>query len=195
MIQLKNDEKLQKLVTDIYWGLYELKKIYLQAEYFDLFVNNKLDKEQIIKKIEKCKTLKKLYTELENLHSELHCMIVDEHPNYIKNFEGRDYEYYTDKYHHRQFWDEIELPTFILEGWNKFSELLQCVDIDTLCEGKIDEYYSIVSYDLYPCSLDFATKEELEEFTSCIDIAPCTVLQAKKYNDTNGYIEKELYNL
>ena len=146
-------------ITKVYWMLYDLKKYHLMAEYHDM------KHKEILRE---CKNLIELDT------------LVQENMNLVKKQLGRkafsleeDFETYTDKYHHRKFFNEIEPTEALCELFKQFRKV-------TDTQPSKDRPYEISSYDLYPLGFWFDSIEEAESFLEENDVCPYTLF---KYED------------
>ncbi|NLZ94404.1 MAG: hypothetical protein GX921_01085 [Bacteroidales bacterium] len=107
-----------------------------------------------------------------------------------EDLELNDYEIYTDKHHHRQYWNEIPLPMIAL---NFVDEYKKIADLNHTEESK----YCAVIYDLSDDEFCFNTLEEMETFLRVEDVAPFTAFELvglESFNGMTAYELRELYS-
>lgn len=98
-----------------------------------------------------------------------------------KKWDYSDHSVYTDKLHHRKFWNEIENDNSVNYFFNAF------VKIKNLEDSFLP--YMLSLYDFNNEALYFASKEKAKQFIDKYDCAPCTLF--KQYD---GYNE-ELWSI
>ena len=77
-----------------------------------------------------------------------------------------DYEVYTDKYHHRKFWNEIENHESIEVFLEKFLDIFDATDEP--------ENFAVSLYDFNNYDIIFANEEDMNSFICNFDVAPYT---------------------
>lgn len=103
-----------------------------------------------------------------------------------------DYEDFTDKYHHRKFWNEIEnnpiIDTFIEQFCKIYGKCKIYTDSnydDNICMWNL-KLYDFNDYDLY-----FISQESLESFAEDFELEPYTVYaRSKTENGMSGWFEE-----
>lgn len=101
--------------------------------------------------------------------------ILDRHiPIMIKEeWYFADYNVYTDKFHHRKFWNEIENDSSVDYFLNAFVQIKKI--------GDSELPYMLLLYDFNDEALYFESEKKAKEFTLKYDCAPCTLF--KQYSN------------
>lgn len=102
-------------------------------------------------------------------------MIDDE--QYEEWFHG-DYEMYTDKFHHRSYWNEIPNDVVTDYLFEQFVNLLEITESDA-------SQYSVSLYDFNDEYIYFENEDDMNSFIYNYDCAPYTVFE----KDGDEYIE------
>lgn len=91
-----------------------------------------------------------------------------------EEWEYSDYTAYTDKFHHRKFWNEIEDCNAVSYFLKKFFELarISTVETDTM-------NYCLYLYDFNNFAIYFEDENALNAFIEAEDVAPCTCFERK----------------
>lgn len=111
-----------------------------------------------------------VYKLSEELRKNIPCDLLEE-------YEGSDYEKYTDRYYHRQYWNEISNFDFIEIFLSKFEQLYKSCNNDTIdSNGE----YCIRLYDFNDYEIYFKSLKSLEEFASLYDLVPYSVYKVNK---------------
>lgn len=161
--------------------LYECKKLMLMLEnLYGEFTTNKMTQEDFTKikeKLTKITTLNQLSLVVKTFNTRLHENIPSDMYEY---WSTGDYEDYTDKYHHRTYWNEINnhpiIDTLIEQAIKIFNVTAE-YDVysdthynQTKCLWNL-RLYDFNSYDLY-----FETEDYLLQFLNTFEsLTPCTV--------------------
>ena len=80
-----------------------------------------------------------------------------------------DYEVYTDKHHHRKFWNEIENHGSIESFLEKFLEIFDAEDEP--------QNFAVALYDFNDYDIVFANEDDMNSFLCNFDVAPYTVFR------------------
>ena len=80
-----------------------------------------------------------------------------------------DYEVYTDKHHHRKFWNEIENHGSIETFLEKFLEIFDAEDEP--------QNFAVALYDFHDYDIVFANEDDMNSFLCNFDVAPYTVFR------------------
>lgn len=110
----------------------------------------------------------------------------------IEAWSVGDYEEFTDKYHHRKFWGEIENSPIIDMFIEQFCKIYGKYKIytdenrdDNICMWNL-RLYDFNDYELY-----FVNQEDLESFTDDFDLEPYSVYSRSKTKDCpSGWFEE-----
>ena len=78
-----------------------------------------------------------------------------------------DYEVYTDKHHHRKFWNEIKNHSSIEIFLEKFLEIFDAEDEH--------QSFAVSLYDFHDYDIVFANEDDMNSFLCNFDVAPYTV--------------------
>lgn len=161
--------------------LYECKKLMLMLEnLYGELTTNKMTQEDFTKikeKLTKITTLNQLSLVIKTFNTRLHENIPSDMYEY---WSTGDYEGYTDKYHHRKYWNNINNHPIIdtlIEQAIKIFNVTSKYDVysDThysqaKCLWNL-RLYDFNSYDLY-----FETEDYLLQFLNTFEnLTPCTV--------------------
>lgn len=179
--------KTEKIPSDIITLLDEIKKRLLQIEYLGLdmqletnieFLKNK----NPLHKMD-CTDFQLFYLYLQEVRNTLNALI----PEAVRVFlDEQDYTVYTDKYYHRKFWNEIELPEFLNQ---LFYELRSFLNL----EYQDVRTYELSLYDMSEEAFYFLTKEEVVQFANTVNCAPATLRQIITSN--GGTYTEELWSI
>lgn len=90
-----------------------------------------------------------------------------------EKWEYSDYSAYTDKLHHRKFWNEIENDSSVDYFLNAFVQIKKI--------GGSELPYMLLLYDFNDEALYFESEKKAKEFTLKYDCAPCTLF--KQYSN------------
>ena len=87
-----------------------------------------------------------------------------------------DYDVYTDKLHHRKFWNEIENDNSVNYFLHTFIEIKNL--------GNVYLPYMLSLYDFNNADIYFESEEKAKIFALEYDCAPCTLFrQHRRYNE------------
>lgn len=98
-----------------------------------------------------------------------------------EKWEYSDYSVYTDKLHHRKFWNEIENDSSV----NYFLDAF--IQIKNLGDSKLP--YMLLLYDFNDEALYFESEEKANQFIDKYGCTPCTLIE--QY----GHYSKELFSI
>ena len=161
---------------DFFCHLYYAKKAILMLENLD---NNFERVSKIYKKfansIHHAEDMRELTNLAENYEKELRELIPED---IYEEWDYGDYEVYTDKFHHRKFWNEIENHKSINAFLDRFLEVYY--------ERPKKENFAVSIYDFNNYDITFEKLEDMEEFIEKYDIIPYTAF---------GIIDGEWYEL
>ncbi len=103
-------------------------------------------------------------------------------PNYLLHiWENADYDEYTDKYHHRCYWSQIENHAVIDLLLKRFCDLND-YETDENRAITADKVWNVRIHDFNNYDIYFSSETEVNTFASAFDIVPYTVY---KYKDKN----------
>lgn len=154
-------------MKDFFEELYYVKKAMLMSEnIFDGY--SKTDEVFAVIKPELAKV--KNLTELTALAGKYFNLLKADIPQF-DDWNYSDYEVYTDKFHHRKFWNEIENHESIEVFLEKFLEIFDAQDEP--------QNFSISLYDFNDYNIIFANENDLNSFICNFDVAPYTVFEHK----------------
>ena len=116
--------------------------------------------------------------ELKLLVKRFNCHLKEHIPKHILvDWEVSDYEVYTDKYHHRKYWNEIDngvLLDIIIERFIAlYSNIGTIHTYDTYSTDKT--IWNLRLYDFNDYNVYFESLEALEQFTNCFNPDTYTV--------------------
>lgn len=157
---------------DFFAQLYYCKKVMLMAEN----LNNGFDEinkvyEGINKKLSLVENIEGLTDLAEEYFNNIKKLIPDE--TYEK-WEHSDYEVYTDKYYHRQYWNQIRNHKSITDFLETFLKIFDAQDEP--------QNFAISLYDFNNYDIIFANEDDLNSFICNFDIAPYTVFEIHDNN-------------
>ena len=163
---------------DFFGHLYDVKKYSLMAEnYYGKEINEGsiTDVKSRIKQIDSVSTLV-LYTKAfaEHIRNE-----IPDGPLIV--WENADYDEYTDRYHHRCYWSQIENHAVIDLLLKRFCDLND-YETDENRAITADKVWNVRIHDFNNYDIYFSSETEVNTFTSAFDLAPYTVY---KYKDKN----------
>lgn len=172
--------------NDFFTFLYYSKQYGLMNECYygnDFVINTAKELEIIKDKLSNYDSIEKLTLVIcrlsEELRKNIPCDILDD-------YENSDYEKYTDRYYHRQYWNQIPNFDFIEIFLSKFEQLYKACNKDTIdTKGE----YCIRLYGFNDYEIYFKSLESLEKFASLYDLIPYSVYKVNK-----SYYE-ELYTV
>lgn len=181
LITKKNDNEKKYFATEIVQAVDEIKKTFLMCEYFgraEDFVKAATGFD--IMELRKKNNLEEFYNEVKSFLDEKIVPLID---NAVREeLEAQDYEVYTNKHHHRKFWNEIPLPE-IAEGIVNAYKFLAGLEYTE------NSNYAVSIYDLSDEEFYFDSKKDMEAFLKIEDIVPYTVYKIKKGTEGNMYVE------
>jgi hypothetical protein len=96
-------------------------------------------------------------------------------------WENADYDEYTDKYHHRCYWSQIENHAMIDLLLKRFCDLND-YETDENRAITANKVWNVRIHDFNNYDIYFSSETEVNTFTSAFDIVPYTVY---KYKDKN----------
>ena len=151
------------MITKSLQELDNLKKVCLIAESYDT---------RITAIPKNSNTIEELYNNIIKTKEEIIQKLEKENIPIKKLMKG-DYEKYTDKYYHRKFWNEIELPEEVELYFRQLKRL-------TNTEYDSAKKYALCLYDMSDEDLFFETEEKAEAFIEEEDVAPATLYLIKE---------------
>lgn len=168
--------------SNLFSSIYYLKKNMLMFENIhgeSFMVAHKDTMNNIRQKLDNIKTISELHLLTQNLVYMLRCHCIDAIG--IAKFDEwqyGDYEQFTDKYHHRKFWNDIEnheiidalIQTFCRLWNNENHKIYTDSNYDkSLCTWNV-RLYDFNDFDLY-----FESQEETDTFINSFELEPITV--------------------
>lgn len=151
------------MITKSLQELDNLKKVCLIAESYDT---------RITAIPKNSNTIEELYNNIIKTKEEI-IQKLEKEGIPVKELMTEDYEKYTDKYYHRKFWNEIELPEEVELYFRQFKRL-------TNTEYDSTKKYALCLYDMSDEDLFFETEEKVEAFIEEEDVAPATLYLIKE---------------
>ncbi len=158
--------------------LYEFKKYQLMQERLKWQNAVLMDKAQIERENEilsNCNTLRELTESLKEHIAEIKREIPED---ILEEWIYSDYETYTDMYHHRCFWNEIENSMLVVMFLTTFRALYDkcvCISDDETADG--DEPYNVRLYDFNDYDFYFKREEDMNAFIQKFSPEPCSVFE------------------
>lgn len=154
---------------DFFAQLYYCKKVMLMAEN----LNNGFEKvdeiyEELKARLLSIDSIECLMLLAEEYFYELKKLVPDET---YEDWFYSDYDIYTDKYHHRSYWNEIPNHQSIVDFLEKFLEIFDAQNEP--------QNFAISLYDFNNYDIIFANEDDLNSFLCNFDIAPYTVFEIK----------------
>lgn len=164
--------------SDFFEYLYEIKKYGLMAENYYGENINRGQMTNVNSRIEQISSVQTLGTYAKAVADCIRNTIPEE---LRRGWENADYEEYTDKYHHRRFWSEIENHPIIDRLLKRFCDLNR-YETDGKRAITTEKNWNLCLYDFNNYDIYFSSETEVNAFASMFDPVPYTV-----YRYENGY--------
>ena len=180
-IVLTHLENVNNASSKFFTNLYKCKKLMLMLENLHgQLTTNKMTPEDFTKIKEyltQITTLNQLTLVVETLNTKFHEIIPNDTYEY---WNTGDYEGYTDQYHHRKYWNEIEnhpiIDTLIEQAIKIFNTTSEYHVYSDTHYSQDKCLWNLRLYDFHDYDLYFETEDHLLKFLNTFEnLTPCTV--------------------